>query len=100
MTWYDVRMGTDSRTVVTSPPPTARMSYEQFLDWHPDSGMAEWIDGEALIMAPPSLNHQRIGYFLARCVSSYVESKDLGEVFIPPVQMKLAHSGREPDVLF
>ena len=96
-------MGTDSplATVATaSPPPSLRMSYDEFMEWHPDYGMAEWVDGEALVMAPPATNHQLIVGFLFRCLSIYVEARALGMVLIAPVQMRLAKSGREPDILF
>jgi Uma2 family endonuclease len=76
------------------------MTWEEFLEWHPDSGMAEWVDGEAFVMAPPATNHQLISGFLYRCLNSYAELKGLGIVFVAPVQMKLLRSGREPDVLF
>jgi Uma2 family endonuclease len=33
-------------------------------------------------------------------LSWYVEVKRLGEIFYAPLQMKLARSGREPDILF
>src|SRR5258708_6827332 len=87
-------------TAGATPPPLPKMSYEEFLEWHPDSGMAEWVNGEAFVMAPPATNHQKIAGFLYRCLSFYVEWKALGIVFIAPVQMKLPNSGREPDVLF
>jgi Uma2 family endonuclease len=95
-------MGTDSplATFATAPPPPARMTYEEFMEWHPDSGMAEWVDGEAFIMAPPATIHQRIAAFLLRCLGFYVEARSLGEVLIAPVQMRLPNSGREPDILF
>ncbi len=96
-------MGTDSplATVATaSPPLPARMTWEEFLEWHPDYGMAEWVCGEAFVMAPPATNHQIISGFLYRCLNSYAELKALGIVFMAPVQMRLPRSGREPDVLF
>src|ERR1022692_1828959 len=76
------------------------MTYEEFREWHPDSGMAEWVDGEVSVMAPPATVHQRLAYLLARCISSFSDRKGIGEVFIPPSPMKLASSGREPDVAF
>ena len=86
--------------VGATPPPLPKMTYEEFLEWHPDSGMAEWVDGEAFVMAPPATVHQRLAYLLARCISSFSDQKGIGEVLIPPFQMKLAGSGREPDVVF
>jgi len=37
-------MGTDSQlaTIATTSPPPAKMTWEEFLEWHPDYGMAEW----------------------------------------------------------
>src|ERR1039458_9417187 len=88
-------------TVATaSPPPPVRMTFEEFMEWHPDYGMAEWVDGEAFVMAPPATNHQLIAGFVYRCLNSYVELRALGIVFMAPVQMRLPRSGREPDVLF
>jgi Uma2 family endonuclease len=76
------------------------MTYEEFLDWHPDYGLAEWVDGEAILMPPPSLRHQDVIRFLLTLMSWFVESRDAGKIYASPVQMKLAHSGREPDILF
>jgi Uma2 family endonuclease len=87
-------------TVGSAGPPPAKMTYEEFLEWHPDAGMAEWVNGEAFVMAPPATVHQRLAYFLARCISSFSDRRGLGEVFIPPFQMRLSGSGREPDVVF
>jgi Uma2 family endonuclease len=83
-----------------SPPPGIKMTYAEFLEWHPESQTAEWVDGEAFIMAPPSTGHQDLILFLGSILRFYVESKGAGRVFITPVQMKLGRSGREPDVLF
>jgi Uma2 family endonuclease len=95
-------MGTDSTlaTFATASPPPARMSYEEFFEWHPESGLAEWVDGEAFVMAPPATRHQQIVAFLLRILGFFVEARALGEVFVAPVQMRLAKSGREPDILF
>ena len=96
-------MSTDSRIVAPhplSPPPPARMTYEEFLDWHPDHGLAEWVNGEAILMPPPSLQHQDVIAFLIDLLRWFVRSRDLGKVFFAPVQMRLKHSGREPDILF
>src|ERR1035438_3578136 len=96
-------MSTDSPTVAlhlagSSPP--ARLTYEEFLDWHPDSGRAEWVNGEAILMPPPSLRHQDVIAFLSALLRWVVESRDAGRLSFSPVQMRLKHSGREPDILF
>jgi Uma2 family endonuclease len=95
-------METDStlEAFATPSPPPARMTYEEFFEWHPESGLAEWVDGEAFIMAPPATRHQLVASFLVRCLSFYIEAKALGVILYAPVQMKLERSGREPDILF
>jgi len=87
-------------TLKDSPPSRTKMPYAEFLEWHPESQSAEWVDGEAFIMAPPSTGHQDLTLFLGSILRFYVESKGAGRVFVAPVQMKLGRSGREPDVLF
>jgi Uma2 family endonuclease len=49
---------------------------------------------------PASAQHQYLAIFLATTLSTYVTLHDLGTVLTGPFQMKLARSGREPDVLF
>jgi len=75
------------------------MSYEAFLDWT-DGTHAEWVDGEVLLMSPASFPHQDLVLFLAAVLRSYVEFHKLGRVCPAPFQMRLGHSGREPDVIF
>jgi len=80
----------------------AKISYEEFLERY-DGVHAEWVDGEVELMsAAVSSNHQRIGNFLFRVLTEFVEVHDLGEVFQLEFQMKLARErrGREPDLFF
>jgi Uma2 family endonuclease len=96
-------MSTDSPTVAlppVSPPAPARMTYEEFLAWAPEDRMAEWVNGEAILMPPPSLRHQDVIAFLSTLLRLFVESRDAGKVYFAPVQMRLKVSGREPDILF
>jgi Uma2 family endonuclease len=50
--------------------------------------------------SPASAKHQRIGSFLEHILYNYVESRQLGETFRAPFQMKLDFSGREPDIIY
>jgi Uma2 family endonuclease len=84
----------------TAGPPPARLTFEEFLDWHPDGPIAEWVKGEAFVMTAPSTIHERVSKFLLRCMSDYVEAYELGEMFSAPFLMKLGDSAREPDLLF
>ncbi len=86
--------------VLLAPAQPPRMSYEEFLAWANEDTLAEWVDGEVIMTSPASLRHQSIGGFLAQVLGVYVEEHDLGDVIVPPFQMKLAASGREPDLLF
>lgn len=76
------------------------MNYEEFLAWADEDTLAEWVDGEVIMTSPASKQHQEISGFLFKTLSTYVEANDLGTVIQPPFQMKLAKSGREPDLIF
>ncbi len=89
----------DIRRPEADTPP--KMNYEEFLERY--AGVrAEWIDGEVELMSPVSNAHQRIGNFLFRVISDFVEAYDLGQVFQLEFQMKLVGQkrGREPDLFF
>ncbi len=81
-------------------PPNRKITYQEFLDWCDEDTLAEWIEGEIIMTSPASLVHQMIARFLVRVMSDFVEHHDLGLVIPAPFQMKLADSGREPDLLF
>lgn len=76
-----------------------RMPYAEFLDWA-DGRMLEWVDGRVVEMAPASTQHQDLAGFLYAVLRLFVEVEGLGVVLPAPYQMKLARSGREPDLLF
>lgn len=84
----------------STPGQLAKLTYEEFLDWADEDTHAEWVDGEVVMPSPASERHQDIVRFLVTLLSGYVEFRDLGKVYPAPFQMKLEHSGREPDVLF
>jgi len=77
-----------------------QMTYQEFLNWADEDTLAEWVNGEIVMTSPASRIHQLIGLFLGGVIRSYVEERALGQVIIAPFQMKLATSGREPDLLF
>ena len=80
----------------------APMTYEQFLDSVNEDTRAEFVEGRIVVSSPVSRDHQRIGRFLVKCVSEFVEVRGLGEVFYESFQMKTGPElpGREPDLLF
>ena len=79
-----------------------KMSYEEFLDWCDEDTLAEWVDGEVIIMSPASYSHQTIEDFLTRILGIYVEQHALGQIISAPFQMKTGTRlpGREPDLIF
>lgn len=85
------------------PEPTrARVSFEEFLTEGDGETWAEWVDGEIIPMSPASAEHQRLLQWVYKLLDAWVQARQLGEVFVAPIAMKLATrpSGREPDILF
>jgi len=78
----------------------APITYEQFLDWADEDTLAEWVDGAIVMASPASARHQEVKTFLVRTLAGFVDVHQLGRIYDAPFQMKLAHSGREPDVFF
>jgi Uma2 family endonuclease len=86
----------------TAPQPPARhMTYEQFLAWAASlDARAEWVDGQVILLPMPTYAHQLIAQFLNTLLNLFVLRWQLGDVLFMGYQMKLARSGREPDILF
>ena len=80
--------------------PAGTMTYEEFLNWADEDTAAEWVDGKVIMPSPASAKHQLLVVFWIKLLSLYAEYRQLGVVLAAPFQMKLPHSGREPDVLF
>ena len=78
----------------------ATISYDDFLQWADEDSLAEWVNGKIEVTSPASLRHQQLVQFLNRLLAAFVEIHDLGLIVLPPFQMKLRTSGREPDLLF
>ena len=86
--------------VLQAPVQPDRMTYEEFLAWADEDTLAEWVDGEIAMTSPASNMHQDISGFLESLLRVFVESSHRGVVRSAPFQMKLEHSGREPDLLY
>jgi Uma2 family endonuclease len=74
------------------------LPYDEFLRAY-DGVHAEWVDGTVVPMTPVTPRHQRVANFLTLLFQVYCEERDAGSVLSAPVQMKLARSAREPDVM-
>lgn len=85
------------------PLPPGKMTFEQFLAWADEDTLAEWVEGEVVLMTPASLNHQRLAGFLYMLIREFVIQHDLGEVLFAPFLVRLPDplkSAREPDLIF
>ena len=80
--------------------PIAPVSYEAFLRWMDEDTLAEWVKGEIVMASPASFRHQNITDFLLSIMRPVIEQQKSGCLISAPFQMRLADSGREPDLLF
>jgi Uma2 family endonuclease len=80
--------------------PGRTMTYEEFLAWADEDTLAEWVDGQVIVNSPANAKHQLLVTFLLRVLSGYVDFHGAGTIMPAPFQMKLPHSGREPDILY
>ena len=90
----------DALMAMSEPPARPKMTYEEFLAWADEDTLAEWVDGEVIMTSPASNRHQDLVRFFTSVLGTFVETNDLGVIRPAPFQMKLAHSGREPDLIF
>ena len=83
-------------------PPSAPVSFEEFLAWVDEDTPAEWVDGRIVLMSPSNADHQLVSGFLYRLLAHFVETRSLGLLLFAPFLMRLSSrpSGREPDLLF
>jgi Uma2 family endonuclease len=77
------------------------MTYEEYMAL-PEDARAEWVDGEAIFLLPPTDIHEQIWMLFSRLLALYAEIFDLGRVNGPSLEMRIlgGHSSRLPDVLF
>ncbi len=80
-----------------------RMTFEEFLAWADEDTWAEWVDGEVVLLTPPSRRHQLVAEFLLRLLGEFVWLRELGQVLSAPFLVRLplaSPRGREPDLIF
>jgi len=73
---------------------------EEFLQWLDEDTLAEWRDGETIMMTPASSHHQDIVRFLVVILSPWIEVHGAGVIRPAPFPMRMAKAVREPDILF
>lgn len=76
------------------------MGYEEFMAWVDEDVHAEWEDGEVIVFMSTTNIHQLTLDFLYRLLGLFVDLFHLGQLRTAPFQMRLALTGREPDILF
>ncbi|MHB8628038.1 MAG: Uma2 family endonuclease [Aggregatilineales bacterium] len=90
------------QTMMPSVSPTSdKINFEAFLHLY-DGQYAELVDGEVIVLMPPSTAHQILVNWLSTLIFLYLGYRPVGTVLHAPYPMKIlgrAH-GREPDILF
>ncbi|MCC7364544.1 MAG: Uma2 family endonuclease [Dehalococcoidia bacterium] len=81
-------------------PAVLEMSFEEFIVWDHQGGLAEWVDGKVHLYMSNSDLHQRIVEFLHIFLDSYVRLHGGGAVKLAPYAMRAMPGGpaREPDI--
>jgi Uma2 family endonuclease len=81
-------------------PAAIRFTYADYQNL-PEESRYEILDGDLLKSPSLTREHQRIVLRLVRAFAAYVESKNLGEVFVAPYDVVLSETDVvQPDVLF
>lgn len=78
-----------------------KLTYDDYLLFPEDGLRHEILDGEHNVTASPFVRHQRISGRIYRPLSSWVEERDLGEVFYASVDVVLSpHDVAVPDLFY
>jgi Uma2 family endonuclease len=91
-----------AQTLRSPLPPSRRVTYAEFLDGDWGTAHVEWVNGEVVMMAPVTGEHDDICIFLLSVLNPFVQAHRLGVVRKEPFQMKTGSDlpGRSPDVMF
>ena len=75
------------------------MSWEEFLEWSPEEGQSEWVDGRGIAYVSNSDRHVRLVVFLTQFLGVYVRVFAVGQLYVEQMLMRLPSrpSGRMPD---
>jgi Uma2 family endonuclease len=80
---------------------TGVYAFEDFLEFVTPERKADLIDGVIYMASPESTADNKLGGWLYRLMSEFVEQYDLGEVFYTRVAFRISQRrGPEPDVAF
>ena len=76
------------------------VSYEEWRELAGESTLSEWVDGEVVTIMPPKQAHFQATALLFGLLFWLVTTRRLGQVYHAPVEMRLARSAREPDIVY
>jgi len=78
------------------------MSFEEYLRWEPEGGLAEWVRGEGVQYVSTTKYHQSVIIFLIQLIGLFLQKHKLGRLLAAPYAMRAMSGGhaREPDVFF
>lgn len=78
-----------------------RMTYEEYLQWRDEDTLAEWVDGEVILLMPPKNRHQDIVSFLDSLLRILLDLTGMGKVRPAPFEVYLPArpASREPDIV-
>lgn len=78
-----------------------KLTYDDYLLLPEDGLRHEILDGEHYVTASPFVRHQRISGRIYRPLSTWIEERDLGEVFYASVDVVLSpHDVAVPDLFY
>ena len=78
-----------------------QVTYDEYAALPDDGRRYELIDGELLVTPSPSTAHQRVVVALVSILRQHVREKDLGEVFVSPLDVILTpRNAPQPDIVF
>jgi Uma2 family endonuclease len=90
--------GNDMKPVTA---PSARFTYEDFLNFPSDGKRHEVIDGEHYVTPSPNTKHQVVSMNLTRAFNFYLERQRVGQVFAAPFDVVFSDLDVvEPDLLY
>ena len=82
-------------------PERIRLNYRDYCALPADGKRYEILDGELHVSPSPRTGHQRVVQRLCAILARHVEARDLGEVFVAPLDVLLTEEDIvQPDVIY
>jgi Uma2 family endonuclease len=81
--------------------PSAKLTYDDFVQFPDDGKRHELIDGEHYVTPSPSTKHQRVAMNLGAMIWVHLKAHPIGEVFVAPFDVVFSNVDVvEPDILY